>query len=100
MTPHKFKVESTVQNQVMTLKGYEGNCVKLQAVLYSSDNPSSHLYIYDKDNDLVSFPIPGQGMGPQLVELYPVDCKLPLRILDETGNNEVIIYGTVYRPSL
>jgi hypothetical protein len=99
MTPHKFKVPSTKLGQVTTIKGYEGNSVRLQAILYSSENPSSHVYIYDKDNDLVAHPVPGQ-MEAKLMELPPIDCKLPLKILDETGGNSVTIYGIVYRPSL
>lgn len=100
MTPHKYKVEKTVQApEVTTLKGFEGSAFRIQAVYYSSENPSSHLYIYDKDGDPVTYPITGE-MHPHLLDVKTISAKLPLRILDETGGNSVIIYGEVYRPNM
>lgn len=99
MQPHKLKIANTQQGVLMNTKDYLGYAFRIQAVYYSSSNPSSHIYLYDKDEDAITFPIPGQ-MEPKLVDVPNIGVKLPIKVLDETGDNSVVIYGEVYKPSL
>ena len=70
--------------------------VRVQAVYYSSKNPSRHLLLYDGDGDLFLFPVPGQ----ETEKVIPLDCpitvKLPLHYIDEDApDNEVIVFGEI-----
>lgn len=88
--PYKFRIERTKPN-VMVQFSMEGT-FKVQSVYYSSVNPSSHVTLYDKDGDIVSFPIPGQ-IDPKLTNIDPVTINLPLSVVDEEGGNQVVIHG-------
>lgn len=88
--PYKFRIEKTKPGTMVQFS-MEGT-FKVQSVYYSSTNPSSHVTLYDKDGDVVSFPIPGQ-IDPKLTNIDPVTINLPLSVLDEEGGNQVIIHG-------
>ena len=91
MKPLKFNITTKIR-EVITTKGYEGKAFRIQAVFYSSTNPSKHLYLYDAENDIVAVPIPGQ-MEVKLFELPPVSFKLPLKVLDEEDASTVVVFG-------
>lgn len=92
MQAHKVTFTNTKLGEVLLSTGYEGKSFRIQGVFYSSNNPSAHLYIYDKDNDIIAHPIPGQ-MEAKLINLEPITCKLPIKILDEAADSKVVIYG-------
>ena len=99
MQPHKLKVENTPIGQPVQFRGYEGSAFTLQTVYYSSEDPSKYVTIYDSDGDVVSFPMPGQ-IDPKPITVGPVTVKLPISIIDEAGNNEVIIRGTLTKSTI
>lgn len=98
MQAHKIKFDKTGLEPLQS-QGYEGMCFTIQAVYYSSLDPSKHLHIVDADNDPVCYPIPG-GIDPKLISIDPITVKLPLRILDKAGGNSVLIRGVLARQSL
>lgn len=65
----------------------------IQAVFYSGKNPSQHLCLYDADGDMFMYPIPGQLENKVVTLETPTTIKLPLRYLDQDGENEIIVFG-------
>lgn len=100
MIPLKHKITGTKINQKQIItNSYPGYSYTIQAVFYSSNNPSSHLHIFDADGDECIFPLPGD-LTPKALSVQPITIKLPLSILDETSGNQVTIFGVVDRIGL
>lgn len=105
MIPYKHKIKNSRQGVKYTTQGYEGYAFHIQAVFYTSQNANSHVNIYDKDGDLCVYPVPGQMMGsgdepakPATVD--PITVMLPLSVIDETGGNDITIFGTIEKPAI
>lgn len=75
-------------------EGPQNGNVRIQAVYYSSTNPSRNLYLYDGDGDMCMFPLPGQDIGKVNILPSPITVKLPLHYIDEEGEgSEIIVFG-------
>lgn len=96
MKPHKIKLETTGKD---LSTGYEGYAFTIQAIYYSSNDPSKFLRIYDNDGDEVIYPIPG-ALDPKTVPVGNITVALPLVIVDDTPSNDVILRGYLERSSL
>lgn len=96
----KAKLENTSYGEVVQMPSKYGTgfAVKVQSVYYSNTNPNQYLHLYDKDGDEFMLKVPGQGISekpnPIILET-PISIALPLSILDEGGDNEVIVWGEV-----
>lgn len=97
MIPLKHKFDGTVLGVKKTLgNNYPGYAYTIQAIHYSSNNPQSHLHIFDADGDECMFPVPGD-LTPKVLAVSHITVKLPISILDETSGNSITIFGTVDR---
>lgn len=96
MKPIKLKAENTLAGKPIQFREYPGKAFTLQAVQYSSTDPSSHVQIFDKDGDPVSFPIPGD-IEPKLITLDAVTVQLPITVIDETSGNSLLLRGVIDR---
>lgn len=95
MRPHKIKFTDTT-GKPQKSKGFEGMAFRIQAISYTSNNPSHHVTVFDKDGDECMYPIPGQ-LIPKIVPVEHVSVILPITIVDEGLHNDVIIFGEKYR---
>lgn len=105
MRLYKVKITSTPANEVTKVNVALKGLVTVNAIYYSSQNPSSYLHLLDADKDEFMFPVPGtqpvEGGAVKPTTLnYPTTVRLPLYIVDETGNNDVIIWGVVEEEKL
>lgn len=74
--------------------GPQNGDARIQAVYYSSTNPSRNLFLYDGDGDLCMFPLPGQDIGKVNILPSPISVKLPLYYIDEEEEgSEIIVFG-------
>ena len=98
MQAFKAKTTSEQPEEENSLLGFRGapsyGCARIQAIYYSSKNPSRHLLLYDGDGDMFLFPVPGQ----ETEKVIPLDCeitvKLPLQYIDQDGpGNDIIVFG-------
>lgn len=96
MKAFKLKAESGVNEAgglVLFPNQPKSGSFRLQAVFYSSENPTQNLYLYDAEGDMVTFPIPGQ-LDKKVIPLDPVTVKLPLYYIDEAApGNQIIVFG-------
>lgn len=100
MIPFKIKVEKTEANKMTEVKSTygAGYVARIQAVFYSSNNPSLFLKLFDADGDQFMFSIPGQGIPRPTTPEIPVTVKLPLRYVDiGPGENTFTVFGEVYK---
>lgn len=96
MRAFKVKTKSSIGNKMTVFGGQpKQGSVRIQAVYYSSKNPSAHLCLYDADGDMFMFPVPGQLDDKVVTPELPVTVTLPLYYLDQDvdGENEVIVFG-------
>lgn len=100
MQAFKAKIKETKQSEseesplVVFPDCPRSGSVRIQAVYYSSKNPSQHLRLYDGDGDMCLFPIPGQESEKVIPLDSPITVRLPLFYLDEDNNgNEAIVFG-------
>lgn len=93
MSPYKIKVK-TVLNVPTKIGGERaGYAYTIQAIYYSSKEPSEHVTLFDKDGDEITFHIPGQ-IDPKISPLEtPITVQLPIQYVDTKGQEELIIYG-------
>lgn len=97
MLLYKEKIKKTVRGKKVEIKSPfgAGYALTLQALSFNSTNPNKFCYLLDADGDQFVFKIPGQAEpGPTAPEV-PVSVKLPLYYFDETGGNELILWGEV-----
>ena len=96
MKAYKAKATSKLESaeKLTMLDGPKNGCATIQAIFYSSDNPSRSLYLYDRDGDMISFPLPGQ-LEKKATAIQPVTVSLPLFFMDEDGGsgNQIIVFG-------
>lgn len=100
MIPFKVKVEKTEANKKVKINSRygAGYVARIQAVFYSSNNPSFFLKLFDADGDQFMFQIPGQGIPRPTTPEIPVTVKLPLQYVDiGTGEHNFTIFGEVYK---
>ena len=90
--PHKIKIEDTPINKSIQVMGKKRKAFTIETVFTSSDAPNKHLRIYDSENDLVSWPIPG-SVDPKPISIDNVTVEFPIVLVDEEGGNEVILRG-------
>ena len=97
MIPYKVKVEKTellVRTELKSRYGL-GYALTLQAIYYSSTNPTRFIHILDADGDGFLFPMPGQHSPQTTTPEIPITVKLPLYYFDEAGDCELILWGEV-----
>ena len=92
MKPKKFKVTETSSGVPYTIRE-KGNFT-IQAIYYSSSDPSKFLHLSDKDGDPVFYPVPG-GIDPKIVLVDPITVEFPITVIDEDGGNTVILRGII-----
>lgn len=90
----KLKAKSTVPQKLSVFEGQpKSGSMRVQAVFYSSTNPSQNVMLYDRDGDCFMFPIPGQ-LDKKVISLeVPVTVALPIYYLDQIGECELIVFG-------
>lgn len=99
MQAFKAKVKETKQSEseetpLVLFPDQPSGSVRIQAVYYSSKNPSQNLRIYDGDGDMCLFPVPGQETEKVIPLDSPITVKLPLYYVDEDNNgSEAIVFG-------
>jgi len=92
MIPYKAKTK-TVQGVLTSLEPrYSGLVITIQALRYSSTNPSAKCHIFDADGDEVMTPLVG-ATDVQVSTPRPITVKAPLKYLDEEGGNDLTIFG-------
>lgn len=89
----KVKTKSSATDELTPFETQPLGSVMIQAVYYSSENPSKHLCLYDGDGDMFMYPIPGQIENKIVTPEIPITVKLPIRYLDQDGENEIIVFG-------
>lgn len=96
MIPFKAFTDKTISDKPTELHGNvgKGYGARIQAVRYSSKNPSDYLYLYDADDNEFMFSIPGQGNEKTISLETPVTVKLPIKYIDtSSGDKQVIVFG-------
>lgn len=90
----KLKTLSTKAQELAIFEGQpKSGSMRVQAVFYSSTNPSQSVMLYDRDGDCFVFPIPGQ-LDKKVISLEtPVTVSLPVYYLDQVGECELIVFG-------
>lgn len=100
MKLYKVKVTATPLGELKKIDVDLKGLVTINAITYSSRNPSAYLHLFDADQDEFMFPIPGTlpvdgGFTKPTTLNYPTTVRLPLYFLDEEGNNDFIVWGVV-----
>lgn len=108
MQLYKIKIPTvkTVENELTKIEHHLRGLVTIRAIHWSCENPNRALHLYDADGDEFIYPIPGQQPPDSHIEIVskvtvldtPLTVELPLSYVDEEGECELKIWGTVERP--